>query len=697
MKRNKFSGLLYLIVVFLLFTTIFSRFVYLAFTPTYNGVDLQERQDAISIQTTELNSLRGNIYDSSGSILAQSVYSYRIVATLDPSKTTNPNILHHVADPVGTANALCGVLACDPNSIIEYLSQTDVDITYLGETGNNVTATQKSAIDELHLPGIDFDELEKRSYPFGEFASYEIGYAKYDEETGDLIGELGVESSRNEFLTGTDGSSRYLIDAQGNPLFDANNVTVDAQNGCDITLTLNAEIQLYIENALTEAFGRYAPQEMGAIVADAKTGEILGSSSRPTFNPNNRDISSWVNPLVESSFEPGSVMKTFTFASAIDAGTYNGQALYQSGSRKIDGMWTVSDWNRVGWGSISLDEGYAKSSNTAVVELFENYLDAQVYQNYLHNFGFGKETGIDLSNETAGTIEMTSGSQVITSGFGQGITVSPYQMIQGMTAFGTNGDVMRPYIIDNITCNGEITYQGEPFVNHKNVISYETSMYMRKLMDDVINSSWGTGAAFRLEDYNLIGKTSTAQIAGSNGQYIEGNFNYGFTGLFPGNDPKYIIYVYAKLPSYNSGFASVSETVKKVILGIAHSQGFPTTTNAANAASTTIKTPNYFGQSTSVINYPTTILLNSGDIVIDQFPKPNQTLNSYQALYIVTNGPKTIPNFTNMSYNDTVIVANLLGLKLEYQGNITSTVVAQSVAPSTLIEGEMTVVIRFAD
>ena len=416
--------------------------------------------------------------------------------------------------------------------LLKYLSRENVYQVELGPGTKNLTELKKDEIKALGLPGIDFIETQQRFYPNGQFASYIIGYARKKEVTDEegnteekMVGEMGIESFYNDILTGSNGFTLYQKDRQGYKIAGTQEVTVPAQDGYDVYLTINSNVQLFVEDAIQEMNRVCKSDSISLMVADAKTGAILASGTYPTFDPNVKDIKSYLNPNIQVAFEPGSTMKIFSYMAAMENGTYNGDEKYKSGIFVAKDGTEIGDWHRQGWGYITYDQGFAISSNTAVMNLVDKYMSAEILRNYYKKLGFGSKTGIELYGEASGKLNFRYQTEILNAAFGQGITTTAIQNIKALTAISNDGILLQPYIVDKVVNpdTGEVVYQGGK-KEIERVASIKTVNKMRELMRSVItgNSNNSTGYYYYMDGYDFIAKTGTAQVASENGK--------GYTG-----------------------------------------------------------------------------------------------------------------------------------------------------------------------
>lgn len=685
----KISKVIILIVAFL-FVAAIGKLSFVVLSNKVDGVDLQAMSASITTTEETLYANRGNIYDVNGELLATTVNAYTVIAYLDENRTTDPENPRHVIDKEGTAAALAPLLDMSEERILELLNRDSYQVE-LGPGGRGITEVLKSAIEDLNLPGIDFiSDSKKRYYSNSTFASYIIGYAKENDE-GKLVGELGVEGYYDDILSGTNGYTKYLKYTSSNyKIPNTPDDTEPAVDGSDIYLTIDFDIQNKAENAVKTMQDKYNTDWAIFTVMDADTGAIVASATSPNFNPNDTNtITSYMNPLVSYQYEPGSVMKIFSFASAIEEGLYDGDETYQSGSIQVDSETVISDVDKT-WGVITFDTGFAYSSNVAATTLAFRLLESgdKKLPDYYDTLGFGKKTGIELSNEVKGDMEVVYKSELANSSFGQGISVTPVQMLQALSSMTNDGNIIKPYIVDKIVdSEGNITYEGKRTVVNS-VYSSTTVEKMHELMHKMVYE--GLSSAWQIDGLSLMGKTGTAQIASPSGGYLTGEYDTirSFAGIFPEEDPEYIVYVAARKFEGNS--VRFAEVVTDAIEEIAKHAKLTEETKEVDL-SKVIDIDNYLSKDIGTV---TTLLENkkinvvvigNGKYIINQYPLKNSTVLENGKLFLVTNGLEIkIPNLTGWSLTDVKNYCNLIGLKLEYSGY--GYVTSQSLAPDTILD-----------
>ena len=261
---------------------------------------------------------------------------------------------------------------------------------------------------------------------------------------------MGIEKQYNEILKVEDGYLTYQKDLKGYKIADTPTISKEAVQGKDVYLTIDSNIQFFIEQAMNTANQGYGWEWFHITVMDAKTGAILGTSTSPSFDPNKRDITNYLDLMVASPYEPGSTMKTFTYMTAMENGVYDGTETYKSGTYTASDGTEIGDWDRNGWGIISFDKGYAMSSNVGVINMINRHMSSVMLRQYYKKLGFGRKTGIELPNESKGNLEFKYETEIYNAGFGQGITTTPIQNVKALTPLTNDGMLLKPYIISKI-------------------------------------------------------------------------------------------------------------------------------------------------------------------------------------------------------------------------------------------------------
>ena len=694
-----------IIVIILFFVAIIIKLSYVNIAKDVDGIDIEAFANNRNTTKKTLYATRGAIYDTNGDYLAQTVNSYTIIAYLSSSRTTNPDNPKHVVDKENTARKLSEILTLNGKTSMTYeyiLSRLNLEGRYqveFGSGGSGITELLKSEIENLNLPGIDFVASSKRYYQMDKFASYLVGYARKNDD-GKIVGEMGIEKYFNNELSGKDGQTEYQTDSYGYKLPNSNENTTPATAGANIYLTIDNNIQLFLEQEINNLTKENSMAWMTFTIADAKTGAILASASNPSFNPNKLDITNYLNPLVSYAYEPGSTMKIFSFMAAMENGIYDGSKEYMSGKLQI-GSDTVNDFNKVGWGKINFDTGFSYSSNTAA-SLLALDLGNEKLRAFYDLLGFGQKTGITLPDEVTGKIDFQYPIELATASFGQGITTTPIQNIQALTSIANDGMMLKPYIVDKIVDpnTNKVMYQGGREEIRK-VASTETIKKIQDMMHNVVYSNLTDAKNYKPAMVEMIGKTGTAQIANPNGRgYLTGSNDYirSFSGLFPYNDPQYIVYISVK--QFSGNFKKVSQAVVNVVDEIVKYKNIVSTVEETKEQSI-IVLESYLN--TDVLSTEeklkalglNPVVIGDGKYVVNQYPNKKSHVLKGSKVFLKTESQNiTMPDVTNWSENEITTFCNFIGLKytLNGSGHVTSiSIPAGSVIDlSTIVEINLT-------
>ncbi len=656
-----------------------------ALSPEVDGLNLTEFANNRNTRKRTLYASRGNIYDSFGETIASNANSYTLIAYLSESRTTDPENPQHVVDKEGTAKALAETLEMDYDYVLERLNTQGAYQVEFGTKGKKLSENKKVEIEALALPGIDFIAGSKRYYKNSKMASYIVGYAKENDD-GQIIGEMGIESYYDDVLKGEDGYTEYQIDGAGYQMGEA--YTKEPVSGNDIYLTIDSHIQLILEDAVHTLEEKYNMAWFTFSVMDAKTGAIVGSASSPNFNPNTLEgLTNYVNPLVGYTYEPGSTMKIFSWLAAMENEVYDGSEKFLSGSIKVGGA-NIQDFNNgVGWGMIDYDTGFAYSSNVGATYLAKK-LGGKKLREFYEKMGFGAKTGIELPGEESGLLRLTYESEIATASFGQGITTTPIQTLQALSVLTNDGVMLKPYIVDKIVDDtGEVTYKGQRTELGKKVSS-ESINKMKELMYNVVYK--GLSSMWKPDNVVIAGKTGTAQIASPKGGYLTGAQDYvrSFAGFFPYEDPKYSIYASAK--QIDGGAVPVAEVVTKAVESIASYSNIsnkPTDLDMSQI----IDLDNYISSDlkSTVTNLENInlkpIIIGNGNMVIKQFPLNNQQVLQGSKVFLLTDADEYLmPDIKGWTTSEVMNFCNLIGLNYKFTGY--GKVSTFNISPNTVID-----------
>lgn len=693
-----------------LFFALFIRIFYIQATGQVEGEELKAKAAALYQKEAVLSANRGKILDRSGNIIAEDTLSYRLIAVVNPEATTNEKKPQHVTDPAETARVLAKYISLEESKIYEILTKKRPNGEYyyqveFGVAGRGISHEIKTKIENEKLHGITFVSDLKRYYPNGPFASHLIGFAQKEDQndgTFKTVGKMGLEYVYNEDLTGTDGKIQYESDIFGYLLPNSSRMIEPAQDGNDIYLTIDKTIQNFLEDSMTRVFEEYNPESMVAVIANPKTGEILAMTQRPTFDPDTRVglENNWLNEVTEKVMEPGSTMKIFTLGAAIETGNWHPNAEFQSGSYTLLDR-TIRDHNYVGWGRITYLEGFQRSSNTSMAYLLKLMGD-KTFIEYINKFGFGQKTGIDLPGEVTGTILTRYPINLVTTSYGQGSTVTPIQLVQAMTAIANDGKMMQPYLIDKIVNPNtrEVIKENKPDVKGTPVSS-ETAKLVREILASTITAEAGTAKNFKVDGYEVAGKTGTSEIPNPNGGgYLRGknNYLYSFLGVAPVDDPKLIVYVAVKKPNLGpTEFGS--EPVAKVFTSVVQNSLKYLNINPEDTAKVEEMTvDDYIGKNAKNVSEQLTnngfepIIIGEGGEILQQYPEQGLSLTKGSIVFLKTDGVTTLPSFDKWSLRNLLVYKTMSGLPIEIVGE--GYVESQSVSANTIITDTAPIVVN---
>ena len=473
---------------------------------------------------------RGRIYTSDGEVIADNLTTVSLVF-----------IPNQVIEKDKVATDIANILEVDKSVIEEHLYKKS-SIERVHPEGRRLSYDIADKINALGYDGVYLVKESKRYYPYNNLMSHILGFVGIDNQ-----GLSGLELQYDTYLTGEAGAIQYFSDAKGNRL-ERSEVYVEPEDGMDIYLTINYEIQSSIEREINNAMSKYNADGAWAIAMDPNTGEILGMASKPDFDPNNyqeytteeinRNLAIW------ASYEPGSTLKIVTLAASLEEKTVNLEKdmFHDGGSVNVDGA-RIKCWKSGGHGTQTFLEVVQNSCNPGFVEL-GNRLGKEILFKYINNFGFGKKTGVDLNGEASGilfNLDRVGPVELATTAFGQGVSVTALQQITAVSAAINDGTLYKPKIVKSIVEHetGEIIEQFEPEVVRK-VISEDASKQVRYALESVV--ALGTGRNAYIENYRVGGKTGTAQKV-NNGVYMTGNYIVSFIGFLPADNPKIVVYV----------------------------------------------------------------------------------------------------------------------------------------------------------
>lgn len=686
--------------------------------------DVLDKRIASSIVEKTIIAKRGTIYDRNHTVIAQQTQSYTIVAYLDTGvidANGNPN---YVKDIKLTAEKLKSVLGDNVNEktlikIMKSAKKAGKSQTELGTGTKRIKKSVMKEIKKLKLPGISFIDAVSRYYPTTPYSSNLVGFAAYDEEKQSIEGKMGLELSLNELLKGKNGSEQYQQTVDGSKLPGTTKVIEQAKNGNDIVLTLDSSLQETVESQLQSTMENEKAKSAWCLVMEIETGKILAWASYPTFDQNeHKEIPSYQDAISTSTYEPGSVMKPFTYAVAIDTNVYPYNKTftayqfwynYDPNTGKITRIPNesetpypyIADALDEDFGTITFDQGLAFSSNVGICELLANYINYNQYCDYLDKFGFFQKVNTPYVEQSLGVKNVGLPTDYLSTGFGQASSITVLQLCQAYTAIFNDGTMVRPYVIDSIVDSG--TSQVIKKYKKKAVgtpISSQTAKEVQELMSHVTDDG-ASGSRFKIDGVDMLMKTGTAQLYNENiGKYDPTYHTSSVMAAAPANDPKVMVYyglVSGNITSYSA------EPFKKIMRETLQTYGVSTT--PSSDAQDTYETWESYSMP-SLVNHTIDYayekmngknihfeVIGDGSSVTSQYPDAKATINSNDRVFVLTNGTKiTMPNMTGWTRKDLTVFWQLTGISIKTSGygKVTSQNVEEGTTISTDTKIEVT-------
>ena len=510
----------------LFFLIIFKVF----YIQVFNYKKLNKLAESLWNRNLPIEANRGKIYDRQGVVLADNKTTVSLV--LIPNQIKNKE---------KASIELAKILNISVDNMKKHVYKK-TSIERVHPEGRRLSFDVADKINALKIDGVYLVKESKRYYPFDKMMSHTLGFVGIDNQ-----GLSGLELMYDRYLTGEYGAIKYISDAKGNKL-ELEETYMEAQDGMNLTLTINSKLQTVLEREINNAWDKYNPDQAIGIIMDPNTGEILSITARPNFSPTNyqkynveelnRNLPVW------ATYEPGSTFKIITLATALNENLIDLEHdhYYDTGSIRVENA-RIKCWKAGGHGEETFLQVVENSCNPGFVVMGQKIGKEKLFE-YIKKFGFGLKTGVDLNGEASGILfdlDKVGPVELATTSFGQGVSVTPIQQITAVSAAINGGTLYKPYIVKSINepeTNQVIKYN-KP-VKVRNVIKSETSKKVREALESVVTN--GTGRNAFIDGYRVGGKTGTAQKV-KDGHYMSGNYIVSFMGFMPANDPKIIVYV----------------------------------------------------------------------------------------------------------------------------------------------------------
>ena len=719
-NRRRVGKNLSLLAVFL-FAVFLVNFAVIIGTGTKFGVNLVKEANKVHQTTLTVPAKRGTIYDRNGTPIAEDATSYNVYAVIDKEyKSANGDVLYVEESQYNkVAEIFHKYLDMEETYVKNQLSQPNLKQVSFGAKGNGITYANmmsiKQDLESAKVEGINFTTSPNRSYPNGKFASSFIGLAQLHENedgTKSLIGTSGIESSLNSLLAGTDGIITYEKDRLGNIVPGTEQVTQQTVNGKDVYTTLSSPLQSFMESQMDAFQGKLKGKYMTATLVSAKTGEILATTQRPTFDADTKEGITedfvWRDILYQSNYEPGSTMKVMTLAAAIDNKTFPGGEYFNSSELKISDA-TIKDWDvnegLTSGGMMTYSQGFAHSSNVGMTLLEQKMGDA-TWLDYLNRFKFGIPTRFGMSNEYGGQLPDDNIVNIAMSSFGQGISVTQTQMLRAFTAIANDGVMLEPKFISALYDPNDQTVRKSQREVVGNPVSKETASLTRENMilvgtDPIYGTMYNRNdnkPVITVPGQNVSVKSGTAQIADEqNGGYLVGKTNYIFSvvTMHPSENPDFILYVTVQQPEHFSTpwFGEFANPILERASAMKDILNLQSTAKNLDQITTTTsyampKTDDYSpGDMAEELrrNLVQPIVIGSGTKIKESSVAEGTNLDANEQILLLSDQVEEMPDLYGWTKKNVETLAKWLDLEVEFEGS-GDTVTKQSVRANTVLK-----------
>ena len=525
-SRRRTAGLLLAFGVFAAFIVV--RVIHVQVVRSH---ELADRAVAERLETDEVPARRGDIYDTRGTLLATDLPSARVWAILD-----------QIEDRQATADLLAPLLGETAAEVSATLATPDVEWLLLAR---QIEPSAVRAIESLDIDGILLEPEPKRFYPNGAFAAHVLGFSNVEHE-----GNYGIEGGMDDAVGGVSGTLIGERDGAGNVIALTSSYWDPPEDGSDLVLTIDSGVQLLIERVLRDTVLEQNAQGGTIIVQDPNTGAILGMASWPNFDPNlyaeTEDLGVFTNPAVSRVYEPGSTFKTIVMAIGIDDGVVTAESTFDDapGYREIPDHEPITNNNGAIYGTQTMTEVLVRSSNLGAIHVAEQIGAERLFQR-LTQFGIGKLSGIELQGEERGILTKPwerdwNETLFFTNSFGQGIAVTPLQIVNAYSTIVNGGWVMKPYVVAEERRQDGMNIVYEPEARRQ-IISEDSSAVMREMLFQAVERR---GEVYpQVAGYEIGAKTGTAQVPSPDGGYVEDATIASIVGFGPVDDPEFVVLV----------------------------------------------------------------------------------------------------------------------------------------------------------
>ena len=731
-ENRKIVGKYISLLAVVLFAVFLVNFAVIIGSGSKFGTDLVKEARKVHQITRTVPAKRGTIYDRNGVPIAEDATSYNVYAVIDKKYKSATGKILYVEDAQfnKVAEVFHKYLDMDEAYVKEQLSQPNLTQVSFGAKGNGITYANMMAIKkdlkDASVEGIDFTTSPNRSYPNGQFASSFIGLAQlHENEDGSksLLGTSGMESSLNSILAGKDGIITYEKDRLGNIVPGTEQVSQQTVDGKDVYTTISSTLQSFMETQMNAFQEKVKGKYMTATLVSAKTGEILATTQRPTFDADTKEGLTkdfvWRDILYQSNYEPGSTMKVMTLAAAIDNNTFPGGEVFNSSELKVADV-TIRDWDvnegLTGGRMMTFSQGFALSSNVGMTLLEQKMGDA-TWLDYLNRFKFGVPTRFGLTDEYAGQLPADNIVNIAQSSFGQGISVTQTQMLRAFTAIANDGIMLEPKFISAIYDSNNQSVRKSQKEVVGNPVSKDAASLTRTHMvlvgtDPVYGTmhNHSTGKpTVTVPGQNVALKSGTAQIADEkNGGYLIGSTNYIFSAVSmnPAENPDFILYVTVQQPEHYSGIqlGEFANPILERAVAMKDSLNLQSTAKALDQISsqTSYAMPSIKDISPGDLaeelrrNIVQPIVVGTGTKIKNASIEEGKNLAPNQQVLLLSDKAEEVPDMYGWTKATAEAFSKWLNIELEFEGS-GSTVQKQDVRANTAIKDIKKITLTLGD
>ena len=731
-ENRKIVGKYISLLAVVLFAVFLVNFAVIIGSGSKFGTDLVKEAKKVHQITRTVPAKRGTIYDRNGVPIAEDATSYNVYAVIDKKYKSATGKILYVEDAQfnKVAEVFHKYLDMEESYVREQLSQPNLKQVSFGAKGNGITYANMMAIKkdlkDASVEGIDFTTSPNRSYPNGQFASSFIGLAQlHENEDGSksLLGTSGMESSLNSILAGKDGIITYEKDRLGNIVPGTEQVSQQTVDGKDVYTTISSTLQSFMETQMNAFQEKVKGKYMTATLVSAKTGEILATTQRPTFDADTKEGLTkdfvWRDILYQSNYEPGSTMKVMTLAAAIDNNTFPGGEVFDSSELKIADV-TIRDWDvnegLTGGRMMTFSQGFALSSNVGMTLLEQKMGDA-TWLDYLNRFKFGVPTRFGLTDEYAGQLPADNIVNIAQSSFGQGISVTQTQMLRAFTAIANDGVMLEPKFISALYDPNDQSVRKSQKEIVGNPVSKDAASLTRTHMvlvgtDPVYGTmhNHSTGKpTVTVPGQNVALKSGTAQIADEkNGGYLVGTTNYIFSAVSmnPAENPDFILYVTVQQPEHYSGIqlGEFANPILERAVAMKDSLNLQSTAKTLDQISsqTSYAMPSIKDISPGDLaeelrrNIVQPIVVGTGTKIKESSVEEGTNLAPNQQVLLLSDKAEEVPDMYGWTKATAEAFSKWLNIELEFEGS-GSTVQKQDVRANTAIKGIKKITLTLGD